>query len=219
MVTVVAFSYFRWNEEAARVIGGMVTNLFALSCSLLCFTKTGAVRGSRIYSFPLHSCVHTRPGRLYGRQEMRLRQHHQRPVLPLISTPALRKVSQLPLWLVALRLICLHAVRPSKNIHRMTCCLALPFQPAAGCKLEACSVLRSAVTAQKASEDSTGRAKGCARRRRHRAAGPNVTLHGPESWSLTNRTAQKSIDLDSIWVMGFSIAGRPGRARASLDCR
>ena len=79
MVIVVAFSYFRWNEEAARVIGGMVTNLFALSCSLLCFTKTGAVRGSRIYSFPLHSCVHTRPGRLYGRQEMRLRQHHQTP--------------------------------------------------------------------------------------------------------------------------------------------
>ena len=184
----------------------------------------GAVWGSRICSFLLHSCVHARPGRLCGRQEMRLRPPPPTPPpnalsLPLISIPALRKISQLPLWLAALRLICLHAVRPSKNIHRMTCCLALPFQPAAGCKLEACSVLRSAVTAQKASEDSTGRAKGCARRRRHRAVSPNVTLRGPESWSLTNRTAQKSIDLDSIWVMGFSIAGRPGRARASLDCR
>jgi hypothetical protein len=82
-VIVAAFSYFRWDGEAARVIGGIVTNLFALFCSLLCFTKTGAVRGSRICSFPLHSCVHARPGRPCGRrQEMRLRQHHQRPLLP-----------------------------------------------------------------------------------------------------------------------------------------
>ena len=48
---------------------------------------------------------------------------------------------------------------------------------------------------------------------------PKSLCMAPESKSLADRTAQESIDLDSMWVMGFLITDRPGRARASLDCR
>jgi hypothetical protein len=58
-IIVVAFSYFRWDGEAARVIGRIVANLFALFCPLLCFTKRAQCGAA---AFAVSLCVHARLG-------------------------------------------------------------------------------------------------------------------------------------------------------------